>query len=70
MEPTVFSDTELVEDVGDEEIAIHAWKVEQLHRLGVPHVLSVAFAGLVDWHEIAALVARGCPPELALEIAR
>jgi hypothetical protein len=36
----------------------------------VPHVLSVAFAGLVDWHEIAALVARGCPPELALEIAR
>ena len=28
------------------------------------------FAALVDWHEVAALVARGCPPDLALEIAR
>ena len=26
--------------------------------------------GRVDWHEIAALVARGCPPRRALEIAR
>jgi len=26
-------------------------------------------AGFVDRHEIAALVKRGCPPKLALEIA-
>jgi len=34
--------------------------------------MSVAekFAGVVDWHEIARLVERGCPPRLALEIAR
>jgi hypothetical protein len=25
---------------------------------------------LVDWHEVARLVEKGCPPELALEIAR
>jgi hypothetical protein len=49
---------------------IHAWRAEQLGRLGLPRVLAETFAGLVDWHEIAALVARGCPPELALEIAR
>jgi hypothetical protein len=27
-------------------------------------------AELVDWHEMAALAARGCSPELALEVAR
>ena len=43
---------------------------EQLGRLGVSHVLAAMFAGFVDWHQVAALVARGCPPELALEIAR
>ena len=32
--------------------------------------LAETFAGLIDWHEIAALVARGCPPNLALEIVR
>jgi hypothetical protein len=70
MEPTVFSDTELVEDVGDEERAIHEWRVEQLRRVGMPRAVAERFAGIVDWHEIAALVARGCPLELALEIAR
>jgi hypothetical protein len=38
--------------------------------LGLPRALAETFAGLVDWHEIAALVARGCPPNLALEIVR
>jgi hypothetical protein len=28
------------------------------------------FADLVDWHAIADLVARGCPPTLALKIVR
>ena len=29
-----------------------------------------AVANFVDWHEVAGLVEKGCPPELALEIAR
>jgi hypothetical protein len=70
MEPILLSDAELVEDTSDEEQLIHAWRAEQLQRLGLPRILAETFAALVDWHEIAALVARGCSPELALEIAR
>jgi hypothetical protein len=54
----------------DDDALIHAWHVEQLQRLGLSRLLAVKFAGLVDWHELADLVGRGCPPELALEIAR
>jgi hypothetical protein len=54
----------------DEEVAIHVWRAEQLRRLGVSRLLAEVFAGLVDWHELAVLVARGCPIELALEITR
>jgi hypothetical protein len=70
MEPILISDAELVDYTTDEELLIHAWCAEQLRRLGLGRVLAETFAGLVDWHEIAALVARGCPPELAREIAR
>jgi len=38
--------------------------------LGLPRALADAFANLVDWHELAGLVGRGCPPMLALEIVR
>jgi hypothetical protein len=70
MEPILISDTELVEETSGEELLIHAWRAEQLRRLGLSRILAETFATLVDWHEIAALVARGCSPELALEIAR
>jgi hypothetical protein len=70
MEPIAISEAELVEHATDEELAIQAWRTEQLRRLGLSRILAQRFAGLVDWHEVAALVARGCPPELALEIAR
>jgi hypothetical protein len=70
MEPLLISDAELVEDATDEELLIQAWRAEQLGRLGLSRILAQTFAGLVDWHEVAALVARGCSPELALEIAR
>jgi len=34
-------------------------------------MLAEAFAGRVDWHEVAGLVRRaGCPPLLAVEILR
>ena len=54
----------------DEEELVRAWRVEQLRRLGLPHAFAFLFADLVDWHELAALVGRGCPPLLALEIVR
>ena len=54
----------------DEEALVRAWHVEQLRRLGLSRILAELFAGRVDWHELAALLARGCPLDLALEIAR
>lgn len=36
--------------------------------LGFPGTLAEAVADHVDWHEIAALVHRGCRPRLALNI--
>jgi len=70
MEPILICEAELVEDTEDEELLIHAWRAEQLRRLGLSRILAETFAALVDWHEVSALVARGCSPELALEIAR
>jgi hypothetical protein len=48
---------------------VREWRADQLSRLGVPRLLARAFADDVDWHEVADLVARGCPPLLALQIA-
>jgi hypothetical protein len=42
--------------------------VTQLKRLGVPAPLAEADADHVDWHKIAVLVRRGCPPRLAMRI--
>jgi hypothetical protein len=47
---------------------LHDWRAAQLIRLGFPRPLAEAVAGHVDWHEIAALVHRGCGPRLALNI--
>jgi hypothetical protein len=54
----------------DEAIRVHAWRVERLESLGIPGILAEAFADRVDWHTIDALIAQGCSPALALEIAR
>lgn len=53
-----------------EEIRVYAWRVEQLAKLGLSTMIADAVASFVDWHEVARLVEKGCPPELALEIAR
>ena len=53
-----------------EEVRIYAWRVEQLAKLGLSTVIATAVATFVDWHDVARLVEKGCPPELALEIAR
>jgi hypothetical protein len=56
------------ETIHDERSLVHEWRVEQLTRLGIPEPLADALATRVDWHQIAALVKRGCPPWLALRI--
>jgi hypothetical protein len=70
MDPVLIVDREIAEDTSDEDALIHAWRAEQLRNLGLSPILAESFADLVDWHEIAAIVAHGCSPELALEIAR
>jgi hypothetical protein len=69
MKPMLMPTGELV-DVSDDEILVYEWRTEQLRRLGLPRTLAETFADLVDWHEIADLVERGCAPDLALEIVR
>jgi hypothetical protein len=47
---------------------VHNWRVSQLERLGIPGPLAEIYADRIDWHQIARLVQRGCPPRLALRI--
>ena len=56
------------EIIHDERSLVHEWRVGQLTRLGIPESVADALAAHVDWHQIAALVQRGCPPWLALRI--
>lgn len=51
-----------------EERLVHAWRAEQLRRLGIPFVLAESFADRIDWHTVADLIDRGCPLHLALDI--
>jgi hypothetical protein len=53
-----------------EEVRVYAWRIEQLGKLGLSSLIADAVANVVDWHEVARLVDSGCPPELAVEIAR
>lgn len=57
-------------DRESEDVRVHAWRAEQLRKLGLSRVIADAAATLVDWHEVASLVQRGCALELAFEIAR
>jgi hypothetical protein len=69
MEPLLMP-PDLLDDEDPEELLVREWRTEQLLRLGLPHTLAATFADLVDWHAMAELVERGCPPRLALEIVR
>jgi hypothetical protein len=53
-----------------EEQLVHEWRTEQLEILGLSRVVAETFASQVDWHQVAELVKRGCPADLALEILR
>jgi hypothetical protein len=61
-------DTEIERE--SEEVRVYSWRVEQLGRLGLSAVIADTFASFVDWHEVARLIQKGCPPDLALEIVR
>jgi hypothetical protein len=54
-------------DSGKEKL-VHDWRVDRLTRLGVPGSLAEVYADRLDWHQVARLVQRGCPPRLALRI--
>jgi hypothetical protein len=64
MEPAVHGDA--IVQRGD--LVVHDWRVAQLERFGIPGPLAEFYADRLDWHEIADLVLRGCPPRLALRI--
>jgi hypothetical protein len=52
--------------VDDGMLSVHRWRVSQLTRLGIPGTLAEMYADRIDWHQVARLVRRGCPPRLAL----
>jgi hypothetical protein len=54
--------------VDGEELFVRNWRVDRLTRLGVPGSLAEVYADRLDWHQVARLVQRGCPPRLALRI--
>ena len=51
-----------------DESPVHDWRASQLKRLGIPGLLAETYADRIDWHQVARLVQRGCPPLLALHI--
>ena len=55
--------------VDHERLLVHNWRVARLTRLGIPGALAGVHADRLDWHQVARLVQRGCPPRLALRIA-
>jgi hypothetical protein len=58
------------EAISRDDMLVHNWRVSQLAQLGIPGPLAEVYADRVDWHQIARLVQRGCPPHLALRIVR
>lgn len=54
--------------IDHDESPVYNWRVAQLRRFGISGPLAEIYADRIDWHEIARLVRRGCPPLLALRI--
>jgi hypothetical protein len=57
-------------EIVEKQDPVRGWRVARPARLGIPRPVAEAAAGPVDWHQVAALVQRGCPPWLALRILR
>jgi hypothetical protein len=58
------------EAIDHENQLVHEWRVTRLTGLGIPWPVAESHADSVDWHQVARLVRRGCPPMLALQIVR
>jgi hypothetical protein len=58
------------EAIDHNDLLVHEWRVARLTGLGIPWGLAQAAAEHVDWHQVATVVRRGCPPRLALRIVR
>jgi hypothetical protein len=58
------------EAIDNDAQAVHSWRISRLTHLGIPGPLAMVYADRLDWHQIAGLVQRGCPPLLALRIIR
>ena len=56
--------------ISRDDMLVHNWRASQLARLGIPGPLAEIYADRIDWHQVARLVHRGCPPHLALRIVR
>jgi hypothetical protein len=56
------------ETIDHNELPVHTWRVARLTRPGIPALLAELHADHLDWHQIARLTQRGCPPQLALRI--
>jgi hypothetical protein len=56
------------EAVDHDDLLVHTWRVARLTRLGIPELLAEIHADHLDWHQIARLAQRGCPPRLAFRI--
>jgi hypothetical protein len=69
LDPDLDLDLKL-DETSSEVKLVREWRAEQLRRIGLPPLMALAFADIVDWHDLAALVRHGCPPILALEIVR
>jgi len=57
-----------LEAIDHDDRRVREWRVARLSGLGIPWPLAQAAADHVDWHQVADLVRRGCPPRLALRI--
>jgi hypothetical protein len=56
--------------ISRDDMVVYNWRVSQLTRLGIPGPVAEVYADHIDWHQVARLVQRGCPPHLALRIVR
>jgi hypothetical protein len=56
--------------IDEEELLVHTWRVARLTQLGISRAVAEVEADHLDWHQVARLVQHGCPPRLALRIAR
>ena len=56
------------EPARDEELLVPDWRVARPPQLGRPESPAEVYADHIDWHQVARLVQRGCPPRLALRI--